>query len=138
MEKQYVAFRLAGQLYGAPIDVVREVNYLTAITRLPNTPAYVDGVMDLRGEILPVVNLRRRLNLPDREADTDTRLLILNLEEHSTALVVDGVDTVLTLDENAIVAPDRSITVPGQDYVVGVARSGEKLVIVLDLPRLMA
>ena len=138
MEKQYVAFRLAGQLYGAAIEVVREVNYQTGITRLPNTPAYVDGVMDLRGQILPVISLRRRLGLPDREHDGDTRLLILNLDDRSTALVVDGVDTVLTLDESSIIPPDAALTVAGQDYVIGVARAGEKLVVILDMARLMA
>lgn len=136
-ERQYVVFRLNGQAYGAEISVVREVNYLTPITRLPNTPDYVDGVLDLRGEVLPVVDMRKRLGLSTREADTDTRVMILNLGDRSSALIVDGVEHVLTLRDEEIVPPDNKLTLPGRDYVTGVARSGERLVIIMDLGRLM-
>jgi purine-binding chemotaxis protein CheW len=137
-EQQYVVFRLIGQLFGASIDVVREVTYLSTVTHLPNTPAYVDGVIDLRGEVLPVVDLRKRLGLPQRdEAEKDARLMILNLGERSAALVVDGVDQVINLDPAEIVAPDQQLTLPGQDYVTGMVRSGERLVVLLDLDRVM-
>ncbi|HEY3368583.1 MAG TPA: chemotaxis protein CheW [Symbiobacteriaceae bacterium] len=136
-EQQYVVFRLEGQLYGAAIDVVREVKGMTPVTRLPNTPPFVDGVIDLRGEILPVVDLRKRLGRPTREPDADTRLMILSLGVRSAALVVDGVEQVLTFREEEIAAPDAHVTMVGQDYVVGIARSGEKLVIIMDLDKLM-
>jgi len=137
-EQQYVIFRLMGQLFGAAIDVVREVTYQTPVTRLPNTPEYVEGVVDLRGEVLPVVNLRKRLGLPSRDADTETRLMVLNLGERAAAaLVVDGVDQVLTMGTEEIVAPDAQVTRIGENYVTGVARSGENLVVILDLARLM-
>lgn len=137
-EQQYVVFRLVGQLFGAAIDVVREVTHLTTVTRLPNTPEYVEGVIDLRGEVLPVISLRTRLGLPAKEADTDTRLMVLSLGERSTALIVDGVDQVLTLNQDEIVPPDAHVVLPGQDYVVGLARSGEALVVILNLARLMS
>lgn len=137
-EQQYVVFRLMGQLFGAAIDVVREVNHLTNVTRLPNTPEYVEGVIDLRGEVLPVISLRKRLGLPTKEADADTRLMVLSLGERSAALVVDGVDQVLTLNQDEIVAPDAHVVLPGQDYVTGLARSGESLVVILNLARLMS
>ncbi len=136
-EKQYVVFRLEGQLYGAEITVVREVSYLSPITRLPNTPAYVEGVIDLRGEVMPVIDIRKRLNLPTRQADQETRVMILSAGDMTSALVVDGVDQVLTLNDDQIVPPDGRMTIAGQDYVRGVARSGEKLVIVMDLERLI-
>jgi purine-binding chemotaxis protein CheW len=137
-ERQYVVFRLDGQRYGAPIDVVREVNYMTPITRLPNTPAYVDGVIDLRGEILPVVNLRARLNLAVRANDTETRLMILNLGDRSSALVVDGVEHVLDIREDEITAQEPGLNLPGEDYVLGTARAEGGLVVILDLDRLMS
>jgi len=138
MEKQYVVFRLEGQIYGADIAVVREVNQLTRITRLPNTPHYVDGVIDLRGEVMPVVNLRKRLGLMDVEPDKETRVMILDLGQQSCALIVDGVDQVVTLSDEQIVPPDRRATMVGQDYVVGVARTGsDQLVIIMDLVKLM-
>lgn len=136
-EQQYVVFRLMGQLFGAAIDVVREVNYLTPVTRLPNTPEFVEGVIDLRGEVLPVIDLRKRLHLPPREADAESRLMVLNLGERAAALIVDGVDQVLTLNSDQIVPPDSRVVLAGRDYVTGVARSGETLVVILDLARLM-
>lgn len=136
-DKQYVVFRLDGQLYGAEINVVREVSYLTPITRLPNTPAYVEGVIDLRGEVMPVIDIRKRLGLPSRPQDGETRVMILSVGDFPTALVVDGIDQVLTLNDDQIVPPDARITVAGQDYVVGVARAAEKLVIVMDVARLI-
>lgn len=136
-EKQYVVFRLDGQLYGAEITVVREVSYLSPITRLPNTPAYVEGVIDLRGEVMPVIDIRKRLGLSTRPADAETRVMILNVELFTTALVVDGVDQVLTLNDDQITPPDSQVTTAGQDYVKGVARSGDKLVIIMDLVRMI-
>lgn len=136
-DKQYVVFRLDGQLYGAEINVVREVSYLTPITRLPNTPAYVEGVIDLRGEVMPVIDIRKRLGLPSRPQDAETRVMILSVGDFPTALVVDGIDQVITLNDEQIVPPDARITVAGQDYVAGVARAGEKLVIVMDVARLI-
>lgn len=136
-EQQYVVFRLMGQLFGAAIDVVREVTSLTPVTRLPNTPDFVEGVIDLRGEVLPVINLRKRLGAPLREADADARMMILSLGERSAAAVVDGVDQVLTLNTDQIIPPDAHVVMHGQDYVTGVARTGDSLVVILDLARLM-
>lgn len=137
-ERQYVVFRLVDQMFAASIEVVREVTYMASVTRLPNTPAFVEGVIDLRGEILPVVDLRKRLGLPPREGgDLDSRLMILNLGERSAAMLVDGVDQVIMLSDEVISPPDRSVTVPGKDYVTGVARTDEKLVVLLDLARIM-
>lgn len=136
-EKQYVVFHLEGQLYGAEITVVREVSYLSPITRLPNTPAYVEGVIDLRGEVMPVIDIRKRLGLPSRQPDGETRVMILSVGDMTSALVVDGVEQVLTLSDEQITPPDARVTVAGQDYVVGVARSGAKLVIVMDLARMI-
>lgn len=137
MEKQYVIFRLEGQLYGAEVGVVREVVQLGPITRLPNTPAFVDGVIDLRGEVMPVVDIRKRLGLPVRPADDETRALILDVGGLTAALTVDGVEQVATLDEEQIAPADSRMALPGQDYVVGVARSDERLIIVMDLARLL-
>jgi len=138
MDRQYVVFRLEGQRYGAGIAVVREVGNVLPVTRLPNTPEYVDGVLDLRGEVLPVIDLRRRLGLPTKVADLDTRVMVLDLgDDHAAALVVDGVEQVITVAEASVTAPDPQLILPGQDYVAGVARSDDHLVVLMDLKRLM-
>mgnify|MGYP001233309440 CR=1 FL=1 len=135
---QYVIFRLDDQWYGADIAVVREVSYLTPVTRLPNTPHYVEGVIDLRGEVMPVIDMRKRLGLPVRPPDGDSRIMILTVGSLTAALVVDGVEQVATIEQEAISQPDDSLTVAGQDYVYGVARMGEKLVVLIDLARMLS
>lgn len=135
---QYVIFRLADQWYGADIAVVREVSYLTPVTRLPNTPHFVEGVIDLRGEVMPVIDMRKRLGLPARPADDDSRIMILTVGSLTAALVVDGVEQVATIEEEAITQPDASLTVAGQDYVCGVARLGDRLVVLIDLARMLS
>ncbi len=135
---QYVIFRLADQWYGADIAVVREVSYLTPVTRLPNTPHFVEGVIDLRGEVMPVIDMRKRLGLPARPADDDSRIMILTVGGLTAALVVDGVEQVATIEEEAITQPDASLTVAGQDYVCGVARLGDRLVVLIDLARMLS
>lgn len=135
---QYVIFRLDDQWYGADIAVVREVSYLTPVTRLPNAAHYVEGVIDLRGEVMPVIDMRKRLGLPVRPPDGDSRIMILTVGSLTAALVVDGVEQVATIEQEAISQPDDSLTVAGQDYVYGVARMGEKLVVLIDLARMLS
>jgi len=135
---QYVIFRLDDQWYGADIAIVREVSYVTPVTRLPNTPHYVQGVTDLRGEVMPVVDLRTRLGLPARPSDGDSRMMILSVGSLTAALVVDGVEQVATIEEETISQPDASLTVAGQDYVYGVARLGDRLVVLIDLARMLS
>ena len=135
---QYVIFRLDDQLYGADIAVVREVSYLAPVTRLPNTPHFVEGVIDLRGEVMPVIDLRKRLGLPPRPADGDSRIMVLTLGAATAALVVDGVEQVATIEDEAVSQPDEGLTVAGQDYVYGVARMNGRLVVLIDLARMLS
>lgn len=136
-EKQYVVFRLEGQRYGASVDVVREVTYVTTVTRLPNTPAYVEGVVDLRGEVIPVINLRRRLGMPPGEQQEEERLMILTLGDRTAAVRVDGVDEVLSFPGEAILPPDPTVSLPGQEYVAGLARRDGEIVVMLDMAALL-
>ncbi|MBP2019718.1 purine-binding chemotaxis protein CheW [Symbiobacterium terraclitae] len=135
---QYVIFRMDDQLYGADIAVVREVSYRTPVTRLPNAPHYVEGVIDLRGEVMPIIDLRKRLGLPGRPADGDTRIMVLSAGGITAAVIVDGVEQVISIDADTIAQPDSSVAVAGQDYVYGVARMDGRLVVLIDLSRLLS
>lgn len=136
-EQQYVVFRLEGQEYGAPVDVVREVVGPLPITPLPNTPGFVLGVVSLRGDVFPVIDMRLRLRLPPRSHDDETRILILDLTGHRAGVVVDGVAEVVKFREEEIVPPDCQFTAPGQDYIRGIARAGDRLVVIMDLADLI-
>lgn len=138
MEEKYVGFRLDGQTYAAKITLVREVTYLSTVTRLPNSPAYLEGVFDLRGEVMPVIDLRKSLGLSPRQADSNSRAMIVAIENRPTALVVDGVDQVLTVDDARINPPtDQALNDCCANFVSGLFRSEQGLVILLDLERLL-
>lgn len=132
-EQQYVVFRLEQQLYGTPVSVVREVSHVLPVTRVPSAPPYVDGVVDLRAEVLPVVNLRRRLGLAPREPDRESRLIVLLLGEQAVAVLVDGLDQVVTFHPEMVTPPDERLGIAGEEFVTGIAREGEELVLLLDL-----
>ncbi len=108
-EIQLVTFRLGKEEYGIPINDVQEINRLTTITEVPKAPDFIDGVMNLRGNVIPVINLRKRFGLEDTEKDESTRVIIVNLEDRLTGLIVDSVSEVLRLAKSSIQRPPRII-----------------------------
>lgn len=94
-ETQYLTFTLDGQSYGIPILQIQEIRGWTAVTPLPNSPAHIKGVLNLRGTIIPVIDLRARFNLPGRQYDALTVIVVVNLRDHLAGLVVDAVSDVV-------------------------------------------
>ena len=130
---QLVTFRLAGEELALPIKSVQEIIKLPEITRVPNTPSYVDGIGNLRGQILPVVNLRKRLGLEDKERDDATRVVVINSGGVTTGFVVDSVSEVMHIEKNVLEAPpETSSGIEGQ-YLRGIAKidDGKRLVLIL-------
>jgi chemotaxis signal transduction protein len=131
----FVVFRLAEGDYGLPIQAVCEIGRYVRATTVPTAAAHVDGVMNLRGEVVPVVNARRRLALPTHSPDEHTRLIFVQVGETKTALVVDSVARVARLNQNEIVSPpDATYLEIEQDCIAGVATraAGEPLLVLLD------
>lgn len=139
-EEQLVTFALAGEEFGVPIAVVKEIVRVPDITRIPRTPAFVEGVANLRGSILPVVNLRTRFGLPDEERTDDNRVVVIEVGGRLTGLVVDQVSEVMSIAGDAIepVPPVVAATLDIQ-YLRGVAKleDGERLVILLEIEQVM-
>jgi purine-binding chemotaxis protein CheW len=138
--KQLVGFMLGGELFGVDILMVQEIIRSTAITRVPNAPDFVEGVINLRGNIIPVIDLRRRLNMHDREGAKETRewILILTIGTRITGFIVDLVTEVIKIDE-ADIDPPPDIIVSGLEsqYISGVCDIGERLLILLDFNRIL-
>lgn len=128
---QLLVFLLDGQRYALPLDAVERTIRAAAITPLPQAPAIVLGVLDLRGTILPVLNVRRRFRLPERDIRPSDQFLIARAGERSVALVIDAAAEVLELSPAQIVAADT--LAPGLEHVQGVARMNDRLVLIHDL-----
>ncbi|MCP4694523.1 MAG: purine-binding chemotaxis protein CheW, partial [Desulfobacterales bacterium] len=136
---QLVEFIVAGQSFGVDILMVQEVIGEIRITRMPNTPDFIKGVINLRGSIIPIIELRKRLR-PEKETEENEKIwiLIVNVEERITGFIVDAVPHVLKIKES-IVEPAPDIVLEGlkSQYIRGVAEIDEKLLFLLDFNQIL-
>lgn len=135
--QQYLTFLLDDQQYGIEIFRVKEIRGFSSITPIPNVPAHVRGVMNLRGTVLPVIDLRVKFRLPEIEYNKFTVIVIATVEEKTVGLLVDAVSDVLDVAENAIgKAPDFGASVDTR-FISGVFQSRERLTVALNLGELL-
>lgn len=134
--KEYVIFRLADESYGIDIDHVENIEKHTEITRVPYTKKYIQGVINLRGNIIPVLNVRKRFNLEDKSADKDSRIMIINHHDLKVGLLVDASSEVLQMSpENIEAAP--KVTGADDDYVAEIGKDNGRIIMIIDLERLL-
>jgi purine-binding chemotaxis protein CheW len=133
---QFVGFRLDGTDYALPILSIREIILMRPITRVPQVPDYVDGLINLRGLVIPVVSLRRRFGLPPREHDEETRTIVATIGEKLVGCVVDSVTQVTRIASEQIQPTPPAITSVVRRFVSGLAQLDDRLLVLLDLERL--
>ena len=134
---QYLTFRLRDEEYGVEILKVQEIKGYTAITPVPNTPAYLKGVMNLRGTIVPVVDLRAKFGMEAAEYTAFTVIIVLTVGTKVVGLIVDAVSDVLNIPKTDIQAtPDFGAQVDAR-FISGMAKAGDKLVVLLDIDRVL-
>lgn len=131
-EIQLVVFKLGREEYGISILQVQEIKRMTEITRVPHSPDYIKGVMNLRGSVLPVIDLKKRLNLPPQEYNDDTRIIIIKVEDITVGMIVDAVSEVTTIDKNNIEPPQAVVGGIAADYLSGVGKTENRLLILLN------
>lgn len=136
---QLVSFELEGEEYGIDVLAVREIIRMPAITKMPNTPDYVDGIINLRGTVVPIISLRKRFNLMEREQDRQSRILVMEVGDGMTGFTVDAVAEVLRVSA-AEIQPPPSVALGNavHDCITGVINHAERLLIVLDLNHLFS
>jgi purine-binding chemotaxis protein CheW len=135
---QYLTFRLGDEEYGVEIEKVQEIKGYSAIRPIPNVPAHVGGVMDLRGTIIPVTHLRSKLGMAETECTPFTVIVVVTVGHRTMGLIVDAVSEVLTIPGGEIqAAPDFGVEVEAR-FIRGVTKAGNKVVVVLDIDRILA
>ncbi len=137
-ETQLVIFDLASEFYGVDIGDVREIIRMQAITRVPGAPSFVEGVINLRGKVVPVVDLRKRLNLKVGEQTMESRIVVIDIGGRDVGVIVDGVTEVLRIPLSAVEPPSTMITNVDSDYLKGIAKLESKLIILLDLNKVLS
>ena len=134
---QFLTFLLGGQDFGVEILQVREIRNFTKLTPIPNMPASIKGVLNLRGTVVPIVDLRIRLGMPAVEYDRFTVIIVVNVNERVMGVVVDAVSDVLNVDGDALVAPPEMGSNADTSFVTGLAKSEDRLVTLLSFQRLL-
>lgn len=134
---QVVVFRLGRELYGADISVVLEVSALLRVTRVPRTPSYVEGVTNLRGRVIPVVDLRKRLGLPATPPTKSTRIAVAEIDGGKIGMVVDEVVEVLRVPAGVVEPPSPMFSKIDTENVLGVAKVDDRLIVLLDLAQVL-
>jgi len=138
--EQMVTFRLGGEEYAARVADVQEIIRVPDISRVPGAPAFVEGVVALRNRLLPIVNLRKRFELPAMELDDDSRIIVANMGGVVTGIQVDAVSEVLTVPNTAIEEPPQITSATKTHPLRGVAKldEGKRLVMLLDISRTLS
>ncbi|MDW7651002.1 MAG: chemotaxis protein CheW [Bacillota bacterium] len=137
-ELQLVAFYLQGEEFAIDIQKVREVLKLTQITPLPQSLHFIEGVINLRGEVIPVVDLRKRFQISDSGRTDHTRIIIVEIDESLVGLIVDSVSEVLHLSATAVDPPPRRLAGTRTEFISGVGKLGERLIIIMNLERILS
>lgn len=138
IELQLVAFRLQGEEFAVDIQKVREVLKITQITPLPQALNFIEGVINLRGEVIPVVDLRKRFNIKNAEQTNESRIIIVEIDECLVGLIVDSVTEVLHLMSSAVEPPPRRLVGTRTEFIQGVGKLGDRLLIILNLERILS
>ena len=133
-----VTFRLGDDHFAADVHAVERVLRYSPPTSVPDMPDYIEGVMDYQGRVVPVVNLRRRFELPDLELRTETRTLILNVSGEWIGVVVDAVTEVASFDPAEVAPPPKLFRGLAGSYLKGILRRGTRLVMFLDVEELLS
>ena len=135
---QFVGFRLDQENYAIPITTIQEIIVMKPITRIPQVPASIEGLINLRGSVLPIVNLRRLFGLPPREFDDETRTVIVNVDGRTLGYVVDEVTQVMKIAADQIQPPPVSVAAVTKRHIAGLARLDDGLLIILDIEQLLS
>lgn len=139
-QKQLVTFQLGNEQYGIDIMDVNEIWKVEAIRSIPNAPSYVEGIFNLRGDIVPVINLHRRFHIKRIQMSEDDELLsgsiIININGTKIGIIIDKVLRVVTIEMDQVQPPPQIISGIGAEYIQGVVQSDEGYLIILDIHRL--
>lgn len=134
---QLVSFRLDQEEYGIEITKVQEIILLGEITRVPQTPNYIKGLINLRSMVIPIVDLRLRFGLPEQAPTDGTRIMVVNVAGKTIGIVVDAVSEVLRIAQGQIAPPPPTVAGLGREYLTGLVKLEKRLLILLDIDRLL-
>lgn len=135
---QLVSFEIGDEEFGVDILKVQEINRMLEVTRVPNAPEYVDGVINLRGKVIPIIDLRRRFGMARKDHDKNTRIVVVELSGKVVGFVVDAVSEVLRIPRSVTEPPPSLVAGIEAEYITAVGKLEDRLLILLDLEKVLA
>jgi purine-binding chemotaxis protein CheW len=135
---QLVTFGIDEEEFGVEILKVQEIIRMMEITRVPRAPKFVEGVINLRGKVIPIIDLRKRFGLEPRKRDKNTRIIVIEISSMIVGFIVDSVSEVLRIPANTIEPPPPVVSGLDSEYISGVGKLADRLLILLDLDRLLS
>ncbi|WDI42432.1 chemotaxis protein CheW [Bremerella sp. P1] len=134
---QLVSFQLAKEEYGIEITRVQEIILMGEITRVPQTPDYIKGLINLRNTVIPIVDLRLRFGLQEQESTDETRIMVMNVGGKTVGIIVDAVSEVLRISKDQISSPPPTVAGLGREYLTGLVKLDKRLLILLDIDKIL-
>lgn len=135
--KQFVIFNVNDEDFGIEISQVSSIEKPLEIFKVPNTPHFIEGLINMRGKVYTVFNLRKKFNLPFTGMDENSKIVIVNINSTMAGFIVDEVKEILKVEEEVIEETPSSISGVNRRYLTGVAKVGEKIVLLLDLSKIL-
>lgn len=137
-EKQMVLFELNEETYGLDIAAIREIIRMQEITRVPRAPAFVEGVINLRGKVVPVISLSTKLGLTRSKENKNNRIVVVDISGSTVGVIVDAVTEVVRISDSVIESTSEIVVAKSADFLRGIAKVSGKMVMLLDLERMLA
>ncbi len=137
---QLVSFMLADEEYGVEVLKVREIIRMPTITKMPNSPLYVEGIINLRGKVIPIISMSKRFGVMENENNGQTRIIIMDIGGSMTGFIVDAVSEVIRIHSSEIQPPPSMVVSGGvsHEFIIGVLNHGERLLIIMDVDQMFS
>lgn len=136
--RQFVKFSVGREEFAVDIKLVREISKLQEMLRVPNTPPFIEGLLNLRGQVLTIFNLRKRLGMDDQEFDENSKIIIVWYNDIQIGFTVDKVSEIIKVEDVNVENTPPSITGIDKRFLSGVIKSGENLILMLDLTKVLS
>lgn len=134
---QLVSFNVGNEEFGVDILLVQEINRMADLTRVPNSPDYIRGVINLRGKVIPIIDLRKRLKLPNKQTDHETRIVVVEINEKVVGFIVDKVNEVTRISKDTTEPAPSMVGGVEKDFITSIAKLEDRLLILLDLEKVI-
>src|SRR5580692_2377301 len=138
-QDQFLIFNASGQEFGIQAMRVKEISAMIAITKVPNAPSYIEGILNLRGRLVSIINFRSKFGFEPKQKDEDTRIVIVEHDGFPIGIMVDNVEEVIRIpQENVQKLPDAAVTTTSEEYLTGVGILDKRLIVLLDAEQLLS